>query len=87
MKDIKTTENELTITEHLASGWRNFSLQKIDQMAKIEATKKEYEKTLEDIANFMENWEDYYSGVGIDYHEMINSIVKLAKTALDKGKK
>ena len=85
--EISTLKNELTISEHVKSGWRNFSFQKIDEMAKIEKLKNEYEKCLQDIANFMENWEDYYGGVGINYHEMINSIIKLAKFTLEKGKK
>lgn len=84
---IRTLTNELTISEHVKNGWRNFSEVKLQDIKKLEDRLKLYEKSLNDIANFMENWEDYYGGVGINYHEMINSIIKLAKTTLEKGKK
>ena len=80
-------KNELAISEHLTSGWRNFSLQQIDNLAKIEKKMKKYEKALQDIANYMDNWEDFYGGVGINYHEMINSIIRLAKFTLKEGNK
>ena len=77
-----TLKNELVISEHLKSGWRNFSLQQLEQSEKLGKQMFKYKEALEIISNFMENWEDYYGGVGINYHEMINSIINVAKTAL-----
>ena len=82
---MKKESVELEITEHVKNGWKTFSLQQIEKMKKIEEKLKKYEATLKDIANYMENWEDFYSGVGINYHEMINSIIKLANYTLKEG--
>ena len=46
---------------------------------------KLYFDTLVRIANYDENFEDYYGGVSIDYFKIVNDIMSMARKAINKA--